>query len=61
MTPMDPQYVKELRDAKSLLDDGIFPEKEFEEEKEILTQRFHVSQPGVSSNEKISLGSRQVL
>jgi hypothetical protein len=45
---MDPKYVRALRDAKSLLDDGIFSEKEFEEEKEILKQRFHVSQPGVS-------------
>jgi hypothetical protein len=45
---MDPQYVKVLRDAKSLLDDGIFSEKEFEDQKEILKQRFHVSQPGVS-------------
>ena len=47
MAPMDPQYVKALRDAKSLLDDGIFSEKDFEEEKERLKQRFHVSQPGV--------------
>ena len=48
MAPMDPQYVKALRDAKSLLDDGIFSEQEFEEEKDRLKQRFHVSQPGVS-------------
>ena len=47
LAPMDPQYVRALRDAKSLLDDGIFSEKEFEEQKEILKQRFHVSQPGV--------------
>jgi len=45
---MDPQYVRALRDAKSLLDDGIFSEKESEEQKDILKQRFHVSQPGVS-------------
>ena len=45
---MDPQYVRALREAKSLLDDGVFSEKNFEEEKEILKQRFHVSQPGVS-------------
>ena len=48
MVPMDPQYVRALREAKSLLDDGVFSEKDFEEEKEILKQRFHVSlQPGV--------------
>ncbi len=35
-------------EKKSLLDDGVFSEKDFEEEKEILKQRFHVSQPGVS-------------
>ena len=46
---MDPQYVRALREAKSLLDDGFFSEKDLEEEeKEILKQRFHVSQPGVS-------------
>jgi len=33
---MDPQYLKALRDAKSLLDDGIFSEKEFQEHKETL-------------------------
>jgi hypothetical protein len=51
---MDPKYVKVLRDAKSLLDDGIFSEKEFEEEKEILTQRFHISQPGVSPDAPVA-------
>ena len=48
MAPMDPQYVSALREAKSLLDDGVFSQKEFEEEKQILKERFHVSQPGVS-------------
>jgi hypothetical protein len=47
MAPMDPQYVRALREAKSLLDDRVFSDKEFEEHKEILKQRFHVSQPGV--------------
>jgi hypothetical protein len=30
---MDPQYLKKLRDARSILDDGIFPEKEFQDHK----------------------------
>ena len=56
MAPMDPQYVRALREAKSLLDDGVFPEKDLEEEeKEILKQRFHVSQPGVSSRSLLQI------
>jgi hypothetical protein len=55
MAPMDPQYVSALREAKSLLDDGVFSQKEFEDEKQILKQRFHVSQPGVPGYERFGM------
>ncbi len=58
MAPIDPQYATVLREAKSLLDDGVFSEKDFEEENEILKQRFHVSQPGVSPAAPVAVLSR---
>ena len=47
-TPMDPKYLQILRDAKSLLDDGIFSDRQFEQKIEILMQQYPLSQTRVS-------------
>jgi hypothetical protein len=52
---MDPQYLKALRDAKSLLDDGIFSEKEFQEYKETLKQQFQTPAPPAPAPSPLSV------